>query len=61
MAELRQLWVDGVIGPLHPTTTYDISRLEEAMVYFSKGVHVGKVVVTFDDPQASLKVSRIVY
>jgi hypothetical protein len=56
MAELTQLWVDGVIGPIHPHMTYDISRLEEAMVYFSKGVHVGKIVITFDNPQVPLKV-----
>ncbi|KAF2452119.1 putative polyketide synthase [Karstenula rhodostoma CBS 690.94] len=58
-AELRQLWVDGVIGPIHPHTTYDLSRLEEAMAFFSKGVHLGKVVVTFDNPQAPLKIMQV--
>lgn len=56
MAELGDLYRQGVIGPIDHLTTFDISQLEKAMMHFAKGIHLGKIVVTFQDPQAELKV-----
>jgi len=57
MAEMVELIVQGVIGPIKHLTTFDISRLESAMSTFSKGLHTGKFVITFHEPEAALKVS----
>ncbi|KAI4247300.1 MAG: hypothetical protein LQ352_006197 [Teloschistes flavicans] len=56
MAELGHLYRQGVIRPIDHITTFDISQIEQAMMHFAKGTHLGKVVVTFQDPQALLKV-----
>ena len=56
--ELKLLWRDGIIGPIDHIKTFDISQLEQAMMYFSKGVHTGKVVITYDDPKTSLRIAR---
>lgn len=56
MKELKQLWDWKVIGPVDHITTFDISKLESALSFFAKGVHTGKLVLTFQDPQAKLKV-----
>lgn len=56
MKEIHELWSNGTIGPIDPITTFDISQLEPAMTSFSKGSHTGKFVITFDNPEATLKV-----
>ena len=56
MAELGDLYRQGIIRPLSHIKTFDISQLEQAMMHFSKGTHIGKVVVTFQDSGAMLKV-----
>lgn len=58
MAELGDLNRRGVIRPIDHIKTFEISQLEQAMMYFAKGTHLGKVVVTFQDPKAVLKVRR---
>lgn len=58
MQELTRLWVDGIISPIDDITTMDISELESAMSIFSRGLHTGKIVVTFQNPEAKLKVPR---
>lgn len=59
MAELGDLYRQGVIRPIDHITSFDISQLEKAMMHFAKGIHLGKIVVTFQDPQAELKVRPI--
>ena len=56
MAELGDLYRQGVIGPIDHLTIFDVSQLEQAMMHFAKGTHLGKVVVTFQDPGSLLKV-----
>lgn len=56
MKELRHLWTQCYIGPVDRIGTFDISQLELAMRCFSKGVHLGKIDITFDDPNAKHKV-----
>jgi len=59
MSDVKDLWEKRVIGPIQPITTFDISQLQEAMTYFSSGVHTGKVVITFEDPKSRLQVSSL--
>jgi len=56
MAELADLHRQGIIKPFSHVKTFDVSQLEQAMMHFAKGTHLGKVVVTFQDPTAVLKV-----
>lgn len=39
----------GNIRPIHPMTVSDISQLDQTLLGFSKGTHVGKQVVSFQD------------
>ena len=56
MAELGDLYRQGHIRPFRHIKTFDVSQLEQAMMQFAKGTHVGKLVVTFQDPGTVLKV-----
>lgn len=56
MNELKDLWTEGTIRPFDRITTFDISELESAMTLFSKGLHTGKVVITYQNSEAILKV-----
>ncbi|KAM3427390.1 hypothetical protein MY4824_009476 [Beauveria thailandica] len=58
MDEMMHLVDQGVIGPIQHLSSFCISQLESTMTNFSKGVHTGKFVITFDDPTAKLKVAR---
>ncbi|KAI0545024.1 polyketide synthase [Xylaria curta] len=39
----------GVLAPTSPITTFHISQLDQALATLSKGVHIGKIVVTYED------------
>lgn len=56
MAEISHLYRQGHIRPFRHVKTFDVSQLEQAMMHFAKGTHVGKIVVTFQDPNTMLKV-----
>ena len=56
MAEMNDLLEQHVIGPVGNLVCFDISRLESAMTTFSKAKHTGKLVITFKDPSATVKV-----
>ncbi|KAI1462952.1 polyketide synthase [Daldinia caldariorum] len=45
----------GHIGPVKPVTSSDVSQLDQVLLGFSKGTHIGKLVVTFQDPDALVK------
>lgn len=51
----------GVIGPVRHLTPFCISQLESTMSSFSKGVHTGKYIITFHNPEATLKVRSLNY
>ncbi len=55
MAQVNDMFHEGIIQPIEHIRTFDISDLEQAMMYFANGTHMGKVVVRFDNPQALLK------
>jgi NADPH:quinone reductase-like Zn-dependent oxidoreductase/SAM-dependent methyltransferase/NAD(P)-dependent dehydrogenase (short-subunit alcohol dehydrogenase family)/acyl carrier protein len=44
----------GRIGPIRPFTTSCISKLDQTLLNFSKGTHIGKLVVTFQ-PDAQVR------
>ncbi|KAF7538397.1 hypothetical protein G7054_g2978 [Neopestalotiopsis clavispora] len=46
----------GDIGPIRPFTVSDISQLDQVLLGFSKGTHLGKLVVSFQDPNALVRV-----
>lgn len=49
MAMTLDLYTKGHIKPIHPITTFDAERIEEAFRYLQKGLHIGKVVIKFPD------------
>lgn len=56
MREVNEMMIAGVLHPVSPLKTFDISELESALIYFSQGKHIGKVAVTYT-VEAPLKVS----
>ncbi|KAF2969636.1 hypothetical protein GQX73_g3893 [Xylaria multiplex] len=40
---------NGSIGPIRPFRAIDVSKLDQALLEFSKGTHIGKFVVTYLD------------
>lgn len=57
MAQMVDLFRSGIVAPLNHIKTFDISQIEQAMMHFARGTHIGKVVVTFKDPKSLLPVS----
>ncbi|KAI1467861.1 uncharacterized protein F4812DRAFT_471220 [Daldinia caldariorum] len=55
MRAVHAYYRDGLIGPVRPFSATDISKLDQVLLKFSKGKHVGKLVVTYQDPQALVK------
>jgi len=49
---LEEVWAELPDLPKLPFSTYPISELPKALEYFSKGVHVGKILVELDDTPA---------
>ncbi|KAJ5365630.1 hypothetical protein N7517_008516 [Penicillium concentricum] len=43
------------IGPIRPMSVSDISQLDQTLLGFSKGTHVGKLVVSFQDPNTLVR------
>lgn len=56
MKEVDSLLRDGKIHPITPIRTFDVSELEQALLYFSKGQHVGKIVITYENATSVVKV-----
>ncbi|KAI0478369.1 polyketide synthase [Xylariaceae sp. FL0804] len=50
MESLDQHYRQGKVGPVNPVTTADVSQLDRVLLDFSKGTHIGKKVITFQDP-----------
>ncbi|KAK7222205.1 hypothetical protein V2G26_010208 [Clonostachys chloroleuca] len=55
MESLEAHYRAGRIGPIPQITTYDISELATALLQFSKGKHIGKIVMTYQDPASHVK------
>ncbi|KAF7868684.1 hypothetical protein EAF04_005214 [Stromatinia cepivora] len=50
----------GRITPIRPYTVMDISQLDQALLHFSKGTHIGKMVISYQDPSSTIKTQKSV-
>jgi NADPH:quinone reductase-like Zn-dependent oxidoreductase len=57
LAEVSEMWHGGVLPPIALIRTFDVSQLGLALLYLSKGTHIGKVVITYQDPRSLICVS----
>ncbi|KAI1132296.1 polyketide synthase [Nemania abortiva] len=46
------------IGAVQPCTVSDISQLDQTLLRFSKGTHIGKMVISYQNPDSFLKVHQ---
>ncbi|KAK8072648.1 hypothetical protein PG996_005996 [Apiospora saccharicola] len=58
MEAVNDLYQVGFITPIHPITVSDVADLDKTLVSFSKGAHIGKLVVSFQNPKSQMKVVR---
>ncbi|KAK7983632.1 hypothetical protein PG989_011034 [Apiospora arundinis] len=58
MEAVNDLYQVGFITPIRPIAVSDISELDKTLVEFAKGVHIGKLVVSFQNPKSQIKVVR---
>jgi NADPH:quinone reductase-like Zn-dependent oxidoreductase len=54
--EVGTLFRQGVIRPIPKITVLDVSELDQALLYFSRGQHIGKIVVTYKNKNSIVKV-----
>ncbi|KAF2740098.1 ketoacyl-synt-domain-containing protein [Polyplosphaeria fusca] len=54
MGEVDELRRQGCISPIQPVTVFNASALDQALLSFSKGKHVGKLVVSYEDETQSV-------
>ncbi|KAI0843956.1 hypothetical protein F5Y00DRAFT_256398 [Daldinia vernicosa] len=59
MQAVHRYYRDGLIRPVYPFSATDVSKLDQVLLRFSKGTHLGKLVVTFQDPQTQVKMLPI--
>lgn len=50
----------GHIGPIRPHSVSDVSQLDQALLRFSKGTHIGKMVISYQNPKSQVKVHQTV-
>ena len=58
MKTVDELYRAGQIAPIRPFSTADVSELDRVLLGFTKGTHIGKMVVTFQNPDSLVKVIR---
>jgi NAD(P)-dependent dehydrogenase (short-subunit alcohol dehydrogenase family) len=56
MEEVGEMLRNKEIRAVSSLKTFDISELESALLYFSQGKHIGKVVVTYEDEESMVQV-----
>ncbi|KAI3316712.1 hypothetical protein HD806DRAFT_552023 [Xylariaceae sp. AK1471] len=60
MQAVDKYYREGKVGPIRPFTVWDVSQLDQALLGFSKGTHIGKLVVSFEDPNSLVQMVPIV-
>ncbi|KAI0102813.1 hypothetical protein GGR51DRAFT_550282 [Nemania sp. FL0031] len=55
MQTVHSYYRNGLIEPVRPFSATDVSKLDQVLLRFSKGTHVGKLVVTFEDPKTLVR------
>ncbi|KAK3293714.1 uncharacterized protein B0H64DRAFT_434836 [Chaetomium fimeti] len=58
MKKVHWLYQAGQISPVHPVSVTSVSELDQTLLALSKGTHVGKTVVSFQGPTATIKLLR---
>ena len=56
MKTVNEHYQTGRITPISPLNVFDISALDQALSSFSQGTHIGKLVVSFQNPKSIVKV-----
>jgi len=56
MEEVGHMLRTKEVLPISYLRTFDVSELESALLYFSQGKHIGKVVVTYENDRSMVKV-----
>lgn len=56
MAAVNEHFRAGHIGPIRPYHVFDISQLDQVLLKFSKGTHVGKMIISYQNPESNLRV-----
>ncbi|TQV90381.1 polyketide synthase [Cordyceps javanica] len=55
MESVHTYYRTGVIAPIHPYAVSTVDQLPQTLLKFSKGTHVGKHVISFQDPEALVR------
>ncbi|KAK4654427.1 Type I Iterative PKS [Podospora pseudocomata] len=55
MQTVNDLYRWNVIAPIRPFAVHDVSELDRVLVGLSRGTHIGKLVVSFDNPASLIK------
>ncbi|KAI0427216.1 hypothetical protein F5Y09DRAFT_316941 [Xylaria sp. FL1042] len=55
METVHRYYREGLIGPVRPFSATNVAKLDQVLLGFSKGTHIGKLVVTFQDPKALVR------
>lgn len=58
MKTVNDLHRAGRITPIRPSSVFDVSKLDQALLSFSQGTHIGKLVVSFQNPSSIIKLLR---
>lgn len=56
MEEVASMLHAGKIWCINPVQSYDVSRLDSALLTLSKGKHIGKFVVSYEHPQSMVRI-----
>ncbi|KAL6912402.1 hypothetical protein FSST1_010162 [Fusarium sambucinum] len=51
--KVMELCEQGKLGPIRPINTFEAAKVEQAFRYMKKGQHIGKIVVTVPESQAT--------
>lgn len=54
MRAVDEYYRAGHIGPVKPFSVSDVSQLDQVLLGFSKGTHVGKHVISFENPESKV-------
>ncbi len=56
MQTMMQMYREKKITPIQPVTVHDITQIGEALQRFGLKSHLGKFVISYQDPNALVKV-----
>ncbi|KAI8623623.1 polyketide synthase [Xylariaceae sp. FL1651] len=60
MESVHKHYHAGRISPIRPLTVFDVSQLDQALLKLSKGTHIGKFVITFQNSDSLVRMAPVV-